>query len=165
MLSESDARVLKAISEGYSNPQAIAAKLGMKIEAVRASADALGEQELVKVYKSVDEIFSLTKEGTEYAKDGLPERKLLEAIGSGKQMSELKDPSLKIGLGWLRKKGWALIEGGMIKPLGSASMGEDEKILEALMKNQEKGSDLDRKNLAILKSRGLITSSASKSWS
>ncbi len=63
MLSESDARVLNAISEGYSNPQAIADKLGMKIEAVRASADALGEQGLVKVFKSVDEIFSLTEEG------------------------------------------------------------------------------------------------------
>ena len=47
MLSESDVRVLNAISEGYSNPQAIADKLGMKIEAVRASADALGEQDLV----------------------------------------------------------------------------------------------------------------------
>ena len=52
MLSESDARVLKAISEGFSNPQAIADKLGMKIEAVRASADALGEQDLVKVFKA-----------------------------------------------------------------------------------------------------------------
>ena len=164
MLSESDARVLKAISEGFSDPQAIADKLGMKIEAVRASADALDEQGLVKVFKSVNEIFSLTEEGRKYAKEGLPERRLLEAIGSGKPMSELKDPSIKIGLGWLRKKGWALIEGGTIKPLGSAPMGEDEKVLEALMKNQEKGSDLDSKTLAILKSRGLITSSASKSW-
>ena len=70
MLSESDARVLKAISEGFSNPQAIADKLGMKIEAVRASADALGEQGLVKVFKSVDEIFSLTEEGIKVRKRG-----------------------------------------------------------------------------------------------
>jgi len=77
----------------------------MKIEAVRASADALEEQGQVKVFKSVDEIFSLTEEGMKYAKEGLPERTLLEAIGSGKPMYELKIPSVKIGLGWLRKEG------------------------------------------------------------
>jgi phenylalanyl-tRNA synthetase alpha chain len=164
MLSESDAKVLKAISEGYSDPQSIAEKLGMKIEAVRASADALAEQGQVKVIKSIDEIFSLTEEGIKYAKEGLPERKLLEAIGSGKPMAELKDPSIKIGLGWLKKKGWASIAGGMIKPLGGASRGDDEEILEALLKGPKNGSDLDSRALAMLKGRGLIASSSSKSW-
>ena len=143
MLSESDARVLKAISEGFSNPQAIADKLGMKIEAVRASADAWGEQGQVKVFKSVDEIFSLSEEGTKYAKEGLPERKLLEYIGSGKPMSELKDPSIKIGLGWLRKKGWANIQGGEIKPIGLAPKGNDEVALEALLSGPKTSSELD----------------------
>ncbi len=116
MLSENDVKVLKAISEGLSDPQSIALKLEMKVEAVRASADALGEQELVKVIKSVEEIFTLTEEGTKYAKDGLPERRLLQSLGSGKPMAELKDPAIKIGLGWLRKKGWATIQAGEIKP-------------------------------------------------
>jgi len=49
MLSESDTKVLKAIYEGYSDPQSIAEKLGMKIEAVRASADALAEKGFVSV--------------------------------------------------------------------------------------------------------------------
>lgn len=165
MLSESDARVLKAISEGFSNPQAIADKLGMKIEAVRASADALEEQELVKVYKSVDEIFSLTKEGVKYAKEGLPERRLLEDIGSGKPMSELKDSSIKIGLGWLRKKGWAVIQSGELKPTGSAAKGKDEEILEALLPGPKAGSELNDKDaLIMLKSRGLVESKPSKSW-
>ena len=55
----------------------------------------LGEQGLVKVIKSVEEIFTLTEEGTKYAKEGLPERNLLQSLGSGKPMSELKDPALK----------------------------------------------------------------------
>lgn len=164
MLSESDTKVLKAISEGHSDPQTIAQKLNMKVEAVRASADALGEQGLVNVTKSVDEIFSLTDEGRRYAKEGLPERKLLESIGSGKPMSELKDPSLKIGLGWLRKKGWAVISGGEIKPIGSAQIGKDEEILADLLEGEKAGSKLDRKALAMLKSRGLVSSSTSKSW-
>jgi phenylalanyl-tRNA synthetase alpha chain len=164
MLSESDTKVLGAISEGHSDPQSIAEKLEMKIEAVRASADALAENGFVKVVKLVDELFSLTEEGVEYARLGLPERKLLQAIGSGKPISELKDPSLKIGLGWLRKKGWAVIQAGELKPIGSAARGKDEEILETLLSGARAGSDLDNKTLTVLKSRGLVESAASKSW-
>ena len=164
MLSESDAKVLKAISEGYSDPQIIAQKLNMKIEAVRASADALSEQGLVNVTKSVDEEVSLTEEGQRYAKEGLPERRLLESIGSGKLIAELKDPSAKIGLGWLKKKGWASIDKGMLKPTGKATRGKDEEILEVLSKGSKSSSGLDNNALAALKNRGLITSSKLKSW-
>jgi phenylalanyl-tRNA synthetase alpha chain len=165
MLSEIDVKVLKAISEGLSDPQTIAEKLEMKVEAVRASADALGEQELVKVTKSVEEIFTLTEEGKKYAKDGLPERRLLQSLGSGRPMAELKDPAIKIGLGWLRKKGWATIQAGVIKPIGSAPPGKDEEILEKLLTGPKSSAELDEKGLAALKSRGLIISSKTKSWS
>ena len=164
MLSESDEKVLKAISEGYSDPQTIAQKLNMKIEAVRASADALGEQGLVNVIKSVDEEISLTEEGQRYAKDGLPERRLLESIGSGKSVAELKDPSAKIGLGWLKKKGWASIDKGLLKPTGKATRGEDEKVLEALSKGPKSSSGLDNNALAILKNRNLVEFRRNKSW-
>jgi len=165
MLSESDAKVLKAISEGHLDPQTIAEKLGIKVEAVRASADALAELGLAKVDKSVEEIFSLTIEGVRYAQEGLPERNLLQAIGSGKPMSELKDSSLKIGLGWLRKKGWATIQGGEIKPAGAAPRGKDEEILETiLLAGPKSGAELDSKGLEALTGRGLVASSKSKAW-
>jgi phenylalanyl-tRNA synthetase alpha chain len=164
MLSENDVKVLKAISEGQSDPQSIAEKLLMKVEAVRAAADALGEQALIQVIKSVEEIFSLTEEGRKYAREGLPERTLLSAIGSGKAMSELKDPAYKIGLGWLRKKGWAAIQAGEVKPLGSAPRGKDEETLQALLAGSKSSVDLDKKGLVDLKSRGLVVSSKSKEW-
>ncbi|MCX6678278.1 MAG: phenylalanine--tRNA ligase subunit alpha [Methanothrix sp.] len=164
MLSENDVKVLKAISEGDSDPQSIAEKLGMKVEAVRASADALGEQGIIQVTKSVEEIVSLTEEGTKYAKEGLPERNLFQSLGSGKPMSELKDPAHKIGLGWLRKKGWATIQGGEIKPLNSALKGKDEEILQVLLAGAKSSAELDKKGLADLKSRGLVASSKSKEW-
>jgi len=164
MLSENDAKVLKAISEGKSDPQAIAEDLGMKVEAVRASADLLSENGLTKVAKSVDETFSLTEEGAKYAREGLPERKMLETIGDESPVSELKDPAQKIGLGWLRKKGWATIESGKIKPSGDAPRGADEIMLQLLLEGPKNGSDLDKKALSALKSRGLVTSSTSKSW-
>jgi len=166
MLSENDVKVLKAISEGDSDPQSIAEKLGMKVEAVRASADALGEQGIIQVIKSVAEIVSLTEEGTKYAKEGLPERNLLQSLGSGKPVSELKDPAHKIGLGWLRKKGWAAIQAGEIKPLGFAPKGKDEEILQFLLltKGLKSSAELDKKGLADLKSRGLVELQKNKEW-
>jgi len=164
MLSENDAKVLRAISEGHSDPRDIAEKMGMKIEAVRASADFLSEKGLVEVLKSIDEIFMLTEEGREYAKNGLPERVLLESIGQGRPLSDLKDPSTKIALGWLIKKDWAIIMNGILKPSGMAIKGKDEDLLEALLQNSRRRSDLDIPGLAALKSRSLITSKKSKSW-
>ncbi len=167
MLSDNDVKVLRAISDGHSDPQSIAETLQMKIEAARASADALAEQGLIQVLKSVEETFSLTDEGSRYAREGLPERNLLLSIGSGKPMAELKDPALKIGLGWLRKKGWATIEAGVIKPVGQALPGLDEKILMTLLAGPKSSIDLDKEYLAtfaILKSRGLVESSKSKEW-
>jgi phenylalanyl-tRNA synthetase alpha chain len=164
MLSESDAKVLRAVSEGCSEPQKIAQELNMKVEAVRASADALGEQGLVKVAKSVDEQVSLTGEGQRHAKEGLPERRLLESIGTGKQVAELKDPDSKIGLGWLKKKSWATIDKGVLRPTGDAPRGEDEKALEALSRGPKSASEIDKDALSALKGRGLVTSSKMKSW-
>ena len=50
-------------------------------------------------------------------------------------MDDLKDkfnPAVAgIATGWLRRKGWAGIEKGMIVPTGNADKGEDEKTLEA----------------------------------
>jgi phenylalanyl-tRNA synthetase alpha chain len=164
MLSENDVKVLKAISEGLSDPQSIALNVEMKVETVRSIADALGEQGLVQVIKSVEEISYLLPEGLRYAQVGLPERNLLRSLGSGRPIAELKDPALKIGLGWLRKKGWAVIQAGEIKPVGSAPKGTDEEILESLLAGPKISADLDEKSLAALKSRGLVESKTSKEW-
>ena len=164
MLSGNDLKVLNAISEGLSDPQSIAEKLQMKVEAVRASADALGEEGLISVTKSVEESVSLTEEGRKYAEEGLPERVLLSFIGSGKPISDLKDPAHKIGFGWLRKKGWVTIDKGIIKPTGSAPLGKDEEMLELLSAGPKDSSELDKKGLADLKGRGLLAISKSKEW-
>ncbi|MGV8174645.1 MAG: phenylalanine--tRNA ligase subunit alpha [Methanothrix sp.] len=164
MLSENDLKVLKAISEGASDPQSIAEKLQMKVEAVRASADALGGDGLISVEKSVEELVTLTEEGRKYAMEGLPERVLISFIGSGKAMSELKDPAHKIGLGWLRKKGWAAIDKGLIRPTGSAPKGEDEEMLDLLLMGPKSKCPLNSNLVTDLKNRGVVKLDKSKSW-
>ena len=126
------------------------------MEAARASADALGEQGLVQVTKSVDEALSLTEEGRKYAQEGLPERNLLQSLGSGKPMSELKDPAHKIGLGWLRKKGWATIQGGEIKPWALPRRARMRRYCKFCLAGLKSSAELDKKGLADLKSRGLV---------
>ncbi|MDD4652261.1 MAG: phenylalanine--tRNA ligase subunit alpha [Methanothrix sp.] len=164
MLSENDVKVLKSILQGHCDPQSIADLMKMKVEAVRATADALEEQGFLKVTKSVVESVSLTEEGRKYAQEDLPERALFFSLGAGKAVSELKDPSHKIALGWLRKKGWATIQAGVIKPTGSAPKGKDEEILDILLAGAKSSADLDKKGLADLRSRGLVTGSKSKEW-
>lgn len=164
MLSENDVKVLKSILQGHCDPQSIADLLKMKVEAVRATADALEVQGFLKVTKSVAESVSLTEEGRKYAQEGLPERALFSSLGAGKAASELKDPSHKIALGWLRKKGWATIQAGVIKPTASAPKGKDEETLEILLAGAKVSVDLDKKGLADLRSRGLVIGSKSKGW-
>jgi phenylalanyl-tRNA synthetase alpha chain len=164
MLSENDLKVLKAILQGHTDPEGVARDLNIKVEAARAAADALGEQGLIRVSKSVEEVIALTEEGRAYAEKGLPERVMLSAIGQGMAISELRDPAQKIGLGWLRKKGWAAIEKGMVRLTGAADAGKDEEVLALLLSGSKSIADLDKKGLSDLRSRGLVSASKRKDW-
>jgi phenylalanyl-tRNA synthetase alpha chain len=166
-LSPRDRQVLKEISEGQSDPKEIAEKLKIKEVSVISSAEGLAEKGLIRLDKKVEEVYALTEEGARYAEIGLPERRILEIAGvEGVPISGIEDPSLKVGIGWLRKKGWATVEAGKIKPTGPAPAGKDEEILEVLsFQGQTSASSLDAEALKVLKSRGLVEPSTCKSWS
>ncbi|HII07123.1 MAG TPA: phenylalanine--tRNA ligase subunit alpha [Methanotrichaceae archaeon] len=166
-LSPRDRQVLKEISEGQSDPKEIAEKLKIKEVSVISSAEGLAERGLIGLDKKVEEVYALTEEGARYAEVGLPERKILEIAGAeGVSISKIEDPSLKVGIGWLKKKGWATVEAGKIKLMGEAPPGKDEETLEALhFQGETSASALDAKAIKMLKSRGLVEPSTYKSWS
>lgn len=166
-LSPRDRQVLREIHEGLSDPKRIAERLGIKEVSVISSAEGLAEMGLVSLDKRVEEVYTLTEEGARYAEIGLPERRLLEIAGAeGVFLSEIKDPALKVGIGWLKKKGWANVEAGKITPKKDAPPGKDEEILAALsFQGETSGSALDEDALKVLKSRRLVESRAQKSWS
>lgn len=165
-LSPRDRQVLKEISDGLTDPGKIAEKLKIKEVSVISSAEGLAERGLVSLDKMVEEVYALTEEGARYAEIGLPERRILEIAGTeGVPISEIEDPSLKVGIGWLKKKGWASVEAGKIMPTGPAPAGKDEEILEALsFQGETSASALDAEALKLLKSRGLVESRTQKSW-
>ncbi len=166
-LSPRDRQVLKEISDGLTDPRTIAGKLKIKEVSAISSAEGLAERGLIRLEKKVEEVYALTEEGARYADIGLPERRILELAGvDGMPISEIKDPALKVGIGWLKKKGWAAVEAGKIRPTGHAPAGNDEEILEALsFQGQTSASVLDPEVLKALKGRGLVEPSTQKSWS
>lgn len=158
--------VLDTIKE--ANPADLADRADMKPETAMQAAFMLEEKGLANVEETVTEIFELTKEGKKYAEEGLPERQVISAVSEPVSMDELKEkfsPAVAgIATGWLRRKGWANIDRGMVVPSGNADTGADEEALEAFAGEkktlEELGTDRDTVNELI--KRKLVTKSEDK---
>lgn len=150
---------------GKANPGELAGKAGMKIETAMQAAFLLEEKGLAEVHEAVIETYELTDEGRRYASEGLPERMVIEGISGPTSMQDLKQmfsPEVAgIATGWLRRKGWANIEGGVVVPTGKAVAGKDEqalarfgdqaRTLDELGTDAETIADLLKRKLAVRK--------------
>lgn len=140
--------VLKALeSLNYeSSPEKIADTQNMDIKAVMSAAGSLSSKRLIEVQKDVDEVISLSNTGKEYAEEGLPERRILMAL-KDKEVIPMNDLSgetgldsseVKVAIGWLLKKKWAVIDKGNVKITeeGEKSVNKehsDELLLDKLL--------------------------------
>ncbi len=144
--------VLKALeSLNYeSSPEKIAEIQNMDIKAVMSAAGSLASKDLIEVQKDVDEVISLSNTGKEYAEEGLPERRILMAL-KDEEVIPMKDlgtaaglhPSeVKVAIGWLLKKKWAVIDKGNVRITeeGKSSVSKehsDELLLDKLLEVQK----------------------------
>ena len=116
----------KLLKELEANPNAtpeeIAENTDMDIKAVMSAAGSLASKDIIEMHKDVEEVYSLTDDGIEYAEKGLPERRILDVLAS-KDHIHMKDLSEETGvdkretniaIGWLRRKNWAEIDKGMV---------------------------------------------------
>ena len=144
----------KLLKELEANPEAtpeeIAENTGMDIKSVMSAAGSLASKDIIEMHKDVEEIYSLTDDGKEYAEKGLPERRILNALAS-KDKIHMKDLSTETGvdkketniaIGWLRRKNWASIDKGMvtITDFGkdfASKMDVDEETLDYLKANAD----------------------------
>lgn len=117
-------KVLKGLEKlGYeASPEAVSETEELNIKAVMSAAGSLSNKDLIEVNKDVDKVLSLGIEGEKYAKQGLPEKRILQVLKEGeiplKEVgirSGLPPQEMKIALGWLRRKNWASIDKGMVK--------------------------------------------------
>lgn len=106
----------KLLKELETNPDAtpeeIAKNTQMDIKSVMSAAGSLASKDIIEVDKDVEEIISLTDNGSEYADGGLPERKILRVLSSKKEMNmgdlakdaDIDKKETNIAIGWLVRK-------------------------------------------------------------
>ena len=118
----------------------------MDIKSMMSAAGILESRGLIEVHKDVKDLVSLTDDGKQYAEQGLPERIILKSLGLKNsipmkdlgQETGLNASEVKIAIGWLLKKKWAIINHGIVeitdegkKALNSES--QDEQFLKKLL--------------------------------
>lgn len=178
-------KVLKAMGEagGEALPEDVAEREDLNIKQVMSAAGALESKGIIEVEKDVDEFLSLGPSGADYAQEGLPERKILEALNT-EQTIHMKDLSsksgiqsseVKIAIGWLLKKGWAALDKGQvtITPQGEKALekpGIDEILLKTILDSGKMltidglSSSLKEGFQLLKKRKGLINLNKSSSY-
>ena len=134
-LTNNERRVLDALAEGDgdTDAEALARTTGLGRGPVEGAVELLAEKGYVNVDETAETLYKLTDEGRGYADDGLPERRLHDYLVENDDVTtdELRDvEGFEIGIGHLRRKGWAEM-GATVEP-NEASRGDDEEALEAL---------------------------------
>ena len=172
-------KVLKAIDDsgGITTPDKTSKSQNLDIKQVMSAAGALASKDIIKVKKNVHKFISLSLDGENYAKEGLPERRILNSLKDDKctsmaditQKSGINPEDVKIGIGWLMRKKWAIMDKGNIKLTreGEEALNTkypDELLLDALLleerllvsdlsSNFKKGFELLKKRKGIIKIR------------
>lgn len=149
-LSLNEKRLIKVLEPHKKyDPATLAAKMGTSAESVIQFSMLLAGRGLVHVEKEVHTTYALTDEGSRYAREGLPERQLLQSFEGRISMADLtKHPLSRVGIGQMRKKGWVTIRDGMVEKTGQEMISEEERAL------REPGCE--GKGVSLLVKRGLL---------
>ncbi len=144
-LRENEAKTLQVLKKagGRLNVSEIAKESGLAHAAVMRAALSLKTKNLIRINERRIQRISLNDEGRNYADNGLPERRLVNALikmGGEAELDEaLAAASLEknlsaIALGWLSRKGWGHIDKRTrrVRLLKKPSEGADERLLRLL---------------------------------
>ena len=169
-LSQSEKKVLLTLKKlnGKASPHDILKNgdFQQEVEVMNASS-WLQSKKLVSVEEHLKNIYSLGKEGKQFVKEGLPEKRALTIISKQKGTASLKDLSavlekneIPVAIGWLKKNGWATIKKEAkdtsleITANGKKAVNtesKDEKILRRL--DEQPNIELDKSIVKLLLSR------------
>ncbi|MEA1924408.1 MAG: phenylalanine--tRNA ligase subunit alpha [Candidatus Altiarchaeota archaeon] len=152
-------KILDVLDEKKTNKE-IAEESSLGLDAVNRALSWLATKGLADMKEDITEEITLRSDGILYAREGLPERKILELVGDKASIKSIQESLGKkeasIGLGWLRRKNQAKIEGDVIWII-NRGVKADEKLLKLLSREEElSSSDLSpaqKKALKFLRSR------------
>lgn len=147
---ENERDTLLALQEfnGRTTIEEVSKRKGLSQAAVMRASLSLKSSGLIRIREKEWKVISIKDEGRKYAEKGLPERRLIEEllklggeapIKSVAEKASIHGNLLTIALGWLHRKGWAVLEKrrGVLKAVSKPPPGADEKLLRVLA---EKGS-------------------------
>ena len=166
-LHENERRILISLKDrGSATTVELSNLTGLSRDAVEKACAWAETKGVLSFREEVSHSFNLTEEGRRYAEEGLPEKRLIKLVSSGKgKISELKDdfPDLSIALVWVRRNNWAKISNGQLELTaeGKNAMKEvtvDERLLKDLSSLSADmtpdGKAMDR--MELLQRRGLV---------
>jgi phenylalanyl-tRNA synthetase alpha chain len=118
---------------------------GLAHSAVMRAALSLTENNLLIIHEQQQTLIMLSSEGKTYAETGLPERRLHNSLiklgGEAKvnfvvEKAGIEKKFISVALGWLNRKGWAVIKKGILTSLKTPEFGDDEKLLKILLEKE-----------------------------
>jgi phenylalanyl-tRNA synthetase alpha chain len=174
-LPRNEGLVLSALGRlgGRSELSQLSKITGLPDAAISRASLELSRKGLLRIIDSTVSVLKPTEEGLSYARDKLPERRLVElALRLGRRapvgrlagMLGLGDDMLSIAIGWVRRKGWGRVvkEGGelLLEVEGPPAEGADERLLRELADRGwailEELDEEGRGAAALLKGRSLL---------
>jgi phenylalanyl-tRNA synthetase alpha chain len=172
-LREHEHKTLSALNRtgGKATTDQLIKATGLPDAAVMRSTLTLQEKQMVQISEQKQTTPTLTDEGRTYAKEGLPERRMANALNelNGKasldeaaSKADLEKQFISIALGWLQRKKWAAFDSktNSLQVFGKPEEGTDEKVLELLDGKQvaavEELSSEFQEALQVLKGRKLV---------
>lgn len=174
-LRETEKSILTTLvdHDGIANVDQICTASSLSHSAVERAARKLEKEKLLRVRKVRQTIVALNREGEDYARGGLPERRLLNsliklggnaAISAAIASAKLETHLAPIALGWLLRKRWAKFDESRktlwCEHLEEPEMGHDEQVLKQLREEKkvtaEKLRSEEKQAVEILRRRKLL---------
>ncbi len=180
-MRDNEAAVMRALqSSGGNCPfDELVAHTKQNSAAVTRALSTLQERQLVKVTDAEQMVLWLTEEGANYAKQGLPERRLLQAVlelggeatlEQAARRANIPADLASVALGWIKVAHWCEVttqaQRVVLKAAGIPAKTDVETVLELLSPKPE--TPLDglppnlRSNVDILRKRQLLASRRQK---
>ncbi len=149
-LREHEHKTLLALHKlgGKASLEQLIITAGLPDAAVMRTTLTLQEKKMVQTNQKKQTLVKLTTEGKTYSKSGLPERRLIVALGrlGGKALineaseeAGLEKHFVPIALGWIQRKKWATLDAKTktLRIAGELLEDRDEKLLKLLDKAKQ----------------------------
>ena len=138
--------ILRSLSDNdYVRVDSLVASTGLSIDQIRRGVEWLKFKNLVSIKESSTQRVILASEGLIAAKNGLPERRLVNSLKEGKQTiaevlasDAIKNDEINAAIAGARRNQWVqLVEGKMTPTQFTAKQSPEERFLENLKEGEE----------------------------